>query len=210
MKSTLALNLSLKKALCSLALFALAATPFSNGLAATATFNFSNCLTGCTNPEPSVATLTLTDVIGGVSFEMLSTAPAGSFIGGLYFNGMAGSVGWSVSFQQYKNFNFSNVAMPNVSTAANGYNWDFLFPSANEQDRFLTGDVAKWTISAVNLDVTDFISPAKMMVHVQALPNGSSEKLSAVAVVPEPETYAMLLAGLGLMGAVARRRRSAI
>jgi hypothetical protein len=28
----------------------------------------------------------------------------------------------------------------------------------------------------------------------------------AVAAVPEPETYAMLLAGLGLMGAIARRR----
>jgi len=27
--------------------------------------------------------------------------------------------------------------------------------------------------------------------------------------VPEPETYAMLLAGLGLVGAIARRRRSA-
>lgn len=30
----------------------------------------------------------------------------------------------------------------------------------------------------------------------------------AVAAVPEPETYAMLLAGLGLMGVVARRRKS--
>jgi hypothetical protein len=29
-----------------------------------------------------------------------------------------------------------------------------------------------------------------------------------VAVVPEPETYAMLLAGLGLMGAIVRRRKS--
>jgi len=26
--------------------------------------------------------------------------------------------------------------------------------------------------------------------------------------VPEPETFAMLLAGLGLMGAIARRRRN--
>jgi hypothetical protein len=29
-----------------------------------------------------------------------------------------------------------------------------------------------------------------------------------VAAVPEPETYAMLLAGLGLMGAIARRRKA--
>ena len=29
----------------------------------------------------------------------------------------------------------------------------------------------------------------------------------AIAAVPEPETYAMLLAGLGLMGTIARRRR---
>jgi hypothetical protein len=30
----------------------------------------------------------------------------------------------------------------------------------------------------------------------------------AIAAIPEPETYAMLLAGLGLMGAVVRRRSS--
>ncbi|MBK9347843.1 MAG: PEP-CTERM sorting domain-containing protein [Burkholderiales bacterium] len=29
-----------------------------------------------------------------------------------------------------------------------------------------------------------------------------------LAPVPEPETYAMLLAGLGVMGAVARRRKA--
>lgn len=34
-----------------------------------------------------------------------------------------------------------------------------------------------------------------------------SQTITAVAAVPEPETYAMLMAGLGLMGAIARRRR---
>jgi hypothetical protein len=29
-----------------------------------------------------------------------------------------------------------------------------------------------------------------------------------VSAVPEPETYAMLLAGLGLVGAIARRRKA--
>jgi hypothetical protein len=29
-----------------------------------------------------------------------------------------------------------------------------------------------------------------------------------VSVVPEPETYALMLAGLGIMGFVARRRRA--
>jgi hypothetical protein len=33
-------------------------------------------------------------------------------------------------------------------------------------------------------------------------------KVESITAVPEPETYAMLLAGLGAMGFVARRRQS--
>jgi len=36
----------------------------------------------------------------------------------------------------------------------------------------------------------------------------TANAVSAIAAVPEPETYAMLLAGLGLMGFVARRRKN--
>lgn len=41
-------------------------------------------------------------------------------------------------------------------------------------------------------------------------PSSDNDRLVMISVsaVPEPETYAMFLAGLGLMGAVARRRRS--
>lgn len=45
-------------------------------------------------------------------------------------------------------------------------------------------------------------------IHVQGFATGGSESF-VTTPVPEPETYAMLLAGLGLMGFVARRRRAA-
>lgn len=44
--------------------------------------------------------------------------------------------------------------------------------------------------------------------HLSQLDWNVSQTLT-IASVPEPETYAMLLAGLGLMGAVARRRKQA-
>ena len=43
-------------------------------------------------------------------------------------------------------------------------------------------------------------------VWVQDIP-GTTQNLVVFAPVPEPETYAMMLAGLGLMGFVARRRK---
>jgi hypothetical protein len=40
--------------------------------------------------------------------------------------------------------------------------------------------------------------------------NGKTGNVATVTPIPEPEIYAMLVAGLGLMGFVARRRRQGL
>lgn len=42
------------------------------------------------------------------------------------------------------------------------------------------------------------------------IPYATTALWTAVTAVPEPETYAMMLAGLGLIGAIARRRKAAL
>lgn len=83
------------------------------------------------------------------------------------------------------------------------------------------GDTAFTTLPVLNVSNSDpdsgwksFLLPTStifLKVQLQNQGDGSvrSYGLLDIAPVPEPETYGMLLAGLGLMGAIARRRRSA-
>jgi hypothetical protein len=60
-------------------------------------------------------------------------------------------------------------------------------------------------INAANSMLGNLSGPITMTASVWA--SGSSQDIAVFAPVPEPETYAMMLAGLGLMGFVARRRK---
>lgn len=72
---------------------------------------------------------------------------------------------------------------------------------------FVTGVLGKWHYDAT---LGAFIA----LDEATSVGNGAWDasvwlyKPTAVAAVPEPETYVMLLAGLGLMGAIARRKRT--
>lgn len=78
------------------------------------------------------------------------------------------------------------------------------FHTANDINRFTDGESATWTFA--NTKLSDF---SAFQLHVNSLtPSGDSVKFTQMLTspVPEPETYGMLLAGLGLIGFAARRR----
>jgi len=65
-----------------------------------------------------------------------------------------------------------------------------------------------WTITLA--DSASGIGAGRNVTSTDALTLSATARVltAPVAAVPEPETYAMMLAGLGLMGAIARRRRA--
>lgn len=74
----------------------------------------------------------------------------------------------------------------------------------------LTHIAARNAIEGVTIDERGTIYLLAEQDQLSGAPaNAKSQLIVLTAPVPEPETYAMLLAGLGLMGAVARRRRAA-
>jgi len=110
----------------------------------------------------------------------------GSELGHLFYEALSGSAGTSITSGHNANY----LLFQNIQASA-GYYWSGTEYAPNTLNawyfRFSDGDQG-------NLDKVG-------IVYAWAVRDGD------VAAVPEPETYAMMLAGLGLVGAAVRRRR---
>jgi hypothetical protein len=150
----------------------------------------------------TVATLSITDTSGGALFELSSTTDAAfdatSFIHGIYFQGSSGTFG-----------NYSGpgsaptVQNPYGVNAGTHYDWGIDFDNSPAGDRILSGDTVSWTISGDGLNSGSFGTP--MLLHVGAI-NAQDDSIKIVPI-PEPETYALMLAGLAAIGLASQRRR---
>ena len=58
-------------------------------------------------------------------------------------------------------------------------------------------------------DLASVVNPPTGFAYSVASGINNHGQVAAIGMIPEPETYAMLLAGLGLLGFVARRRKTA-
>ena len=107
---------------------------------------------------------------------------------------------------------YLGVGSLNMSFLGNTWNFTHLDSGATAEVKFYDGVFAGLSYSATQAGTGfsaitgTFDSTDAFVAYTTSSSAGAGNII--YAPVPEPETYAMLLAGLGLMGAVARRRRA--
>ncbi len=217
------------------ALFAAFTLP---ALADTASWTFNLPATGLesqTPPYPSLATLTLTDVSGGVQFTLdpdqanpgysldpnntsavtrIDFVYSGDAIAAGDFQYDSGAAVKTFSYETNPNNMDAGYTADDAHIIVNFY--------TDPQSDFAVTDTSTWTIMGTT--VSDFTntfataankpSPTYGIISVAPFSNpemtpNPSNWVVGVAEIPEPETYAMMLAGLGMLGVIGRRRTRA-
>ncbi len=180
----------------------------------TTTYSFGTQLTGSLQPASSFASMSVTTSDNtSYLFDLQLTSDFGSlfnnanaFVGKVLFNTngtdpISGSVAlapgtWGVSSIRYS------------SSSAQPGSIDFDFSETLGQgsnNRLTSGERVMWTTAFAQ--PTSFVAP-EFALHVQSIgSNGDSGWYVPTSPIPEPETYALMLAGLGLLGFHARRRK---
>lgn len=171
-----------------------------------ATASFANMLVTTSDYKTFVFDLTVGNNLNSVFNS------SGTFVSGLRVNTISGNDPTSVAINS-GNWGVSTVKLSTKNNNTGGISWDFQDSfcgsgescSANKASSRLTaGEEVKWSTTfntAQSFDTPPFL------LKVQGIGGGgSAEYLATVSAVPEPDTYAMLLAGLGLIGFTARRR----
>jgi PEP-CTERM motif len=165
-----------------------------------------DCITLNSTGSCSQGESSLSWVWDGSSMFTIFNAAGGGHVSEVYFDL---DVGTSASFNLAASSSgvlFSPGANPPSLPGGNtvAFSSDAAFDSPNGNSGGINGgEWAAFTVTGTS-GAMDFLSG----LHVRSLFNGQSESFVTVTTpVPEPGTYALMLAGLGVIGFVMRRRR---
>ncbi|HSI42856.1 MAG TPA: FxDxF family PEP-CTERM protein [Methylotenera sp.] len=179
---------------------------FLSSTAMATTEQYGTLLSGSYQPSVPFANL---DVSGsGTTYQFtlatndLNTIFApGSFIGAIAVDVSSNILPTTVSYGDSP----VSVSTGSGPTGAFEFRFDLTGP---KQARLTSGESVSWTATfaqPVTFEGTQFA------LHVQGLSKeqgGSGWYTNSVSPVPEPETYGLMLSGLGLIGFITRRRKT--
>jgi hypothetical protein len=187
---------------------------FSNASHA-AVYDFGNYLTGYNaNVTTSFAQLSATDNGSGVWSFMLSLNNNFSnyfgnkaFIGSMSFDFSPTPNSTQSAIIADSNNGVKMVGSTNGTGASGLTEIDFGTSFGRGKDKLRGTESVAWTVSGLGSNYSSSLT--NMYLHVQGIgvDRKSAKYTPIVSPVPEPETYAMLLVGLGLVGFSARRRK---
>lgn len=182
---------------------------------------FSTVIGDGTTPQsaPSLSFLPFNDVMNGTSGVMVLVR---GIVGTEFLNAVAFNYGGpgTPSFnyiagpQANVTFDSNNVNLGPVGQGGAGFDVLFDYPS-DQASRFTGASGASvYTITGAGIDPSDFnatnASGLFGMAHIGSVGANGEGSAFVTAAVPEAEVYAMLLAGLGLLGFVMGRRRRSV
>lgn len=179
-----------------------------------------SCLTNNSGVCASVAPQFSVDIeqVGSrVRFTFENNGPIASSITDIYWESSALTSVYSIN-DSLAGVDFAWGASP--SNPGGGAGWNAEFASDSDSPTSPNGvNPGEWVSftfnysgSFANLLNSFTTGPSQIALHVQSIGrNGQSDWLQTgggnVPPVPEPSTYALMLAGLGALGFIARRRR---
>ena len=149
-------------------------------------------------------------IIAPTTATFINQSSPNSFIPGGYW-GLSTSNALDLRGNNTQNF---SPATGNVVYTWWGYNTQSVYQEGSSASFSITFDnVSVASNAAAITTYWGFTTPTASAYTTNEYGNYTSyltSVLSPVAAVPEPETYAMLLTGLGLIGFIARRRQKAV